>query len=86
LRLRPWGLPPVDAPDDDAFFAVARAGFGQRRKQLRNSLRANLGLAQDQIDAMLTQAGVDAQRRAETLTLAEWAQMAHAWRAIVPAS
>jgi 16S rRNA (adenine1518-N6/adenine1519-N6)-dimethyltransferase len=86
LRLRPWGLPPVDTPDDDAFFAVARAGFGQRRKQLRNSLRANLGLAQDQVDAMLAQAGVDAQRRAETLTLAEWAQLAHAWRAAVPAS
>jgi 16S rRNA (adenine1518-N6/adenine1519-N6)-dimethyltransferase len=86
LRLRPWGRPPVDAPDDDAFFAVVRAGFGQRRKQLRNSLRANLGLPQDQIDAMLVQASVEAQRRAETLTLAEWAQLAHAWRAIVPAS
>jgi 16S rRNA (adenine1518-N6/adenine1519-N6)-dimethyltransferase len=86
LRLRPWGLPPVDAPDNDAFFAVVRAGFGQRRKQLRNSLRANLGLPQHQIDAILTQARVDAQRRAETLTLAEWAQLAHAWRAIVPAS
>jgi 16S rRNA (adenine1518-N6/adenine1519-N6)-dimethyltransferase len=86
LRLRPWDRPPVDAPDDDAFFSVVRAGFGQRRKQLRNSLRANLGLAQDRVDAILAQAGVDAQRRAETLTLAEWAQVAHAWRAAVPAS
>jgi 16S rRNA (adenine1518-N6/adenine1519-N6)-dimethyltransferase len=81
LRLRPWSQPPVDVPDVDAFFAVARAGFGQRRKQLRNSLRANLERPQEQIDAMLGAAGVDPQRRAETLTLAEWAQLAHAWRA-----
>jgi 16S rRNA (adenine1518-N6/adenine1519-N6)-dimethyltransferase len=80
LRLRPWPQPPVDVPDVNAFFTVVRAGFGQRRKQLRNSLRANLGLAQEQIDAILNQAQIDPQRRAETLTLAEWAQLAHAWR------
>ncbi len=80
LRLRPWSSPPVDAPDEEAFFTVVRAGFGQRRKQLRNSLRANLALPQEQIDAMLGQAQIDPQRRAETLTLAEWARLAHAWR------
>jgi 16S rRNA (adenine1518-N6/adenine1519-N6)-dimethyltransferase len=85
LRLRLWPQPPVDVPDVDAFFAVARAGFGQRRKQLRNSLRANLQLPQQQIDAMLSGAGIDPQRRAETLTLAEWAQLAWAWRNIARA-
>lgn len=84
LRLRPWRQPPVDVPDADAFFAVARAGFGQRRKQLRNSLRANLELPQEQIDGMLSQAQIDPQRRAETLTLAEWARLAHAWRGGIP--
>jgi 16S rRNA (adenine1518-N6/adenine1519-N6)-dimethyltransferase len=82
LRLRPWNQPPVDVPDEGAFFTIARAGFGQRRKQLRNSLRTNLELAQEQIDAMLSQAGIDPRRRPETLTLAEWAQLAHAWRAL----
>jgi 16S rRNA (adenine1518-N6/adenine1519-N6)-dimethyltransferase len=82
LRLRPWPQPPADVPDAEAFFTIARAGFGQRRKQLRNSLRANLELPQEQIDAMLSGAGIDPQRRAETLTLAEWAQLAHAWRAL----
>ncbi len=82
LRLRPWPAPPVDVPDEEAFFAVARAGFGQRRKQLRNSLRANLAITPDQTDAMLNQAGIDAQRRAETLDLAEWARLAHAWRRV----
>ncbi len=82
LRLRPWPAPPVDVPDDDAFFAVARAGFGQRRKQLRNSLRANLGADQARVDAMLQRAGIDPQRRAETLTLAEWGRLAQAWQGI----
>ncbi len=75
LRLRPWPTPPVEVPDAETFFAVVRAGFGQRRKQLRNSLRANLGLTQGQVDAMLARAGVDGQRRAETLTLEEWGRM-----------
>jgi len=78
LRLRPWPAPPVKVPDEAAFFRVARAGFGQRRKQLRNSLRSGLELPQDAIDALLTQAGVDGQRRAETLTLAEWARLSYA--------
>lgn len=78
LRLRPWTVPPVEA-DADAFFTVARAGFGQRRKQLRNSLRSGLELSQDAVDALLTTAAIDGQRRAETLTLAEWAKLARAW-------
>jgi len=36
LRLRPWQHPPVELPSEDVFFEVVRAGFGQRRKQLRN--------------------------------------------------
>jgi 16S rRNA (adenine1518-N6/adenine1519-N6)-dimethyltransferase len=80
LRLRPWAQPPVDVPDVDAFFAVARAGFGQRRKQLRNSLRSDPRLRQEQVDSILSQAGIDPHRRAETLMLAEWARLAHAWR------
>ncbi|MEI2688850.1 MAG: 16S rRNA (adenine(1518)-N(6)/adenine(1519)-N(6))-dimethyltransferase RsmA [Anaerolineae bacterium] len=75
LRLRPWPTPPVEVPDPETFFAVVRAGFGQRRKQLRNSLRGNLGLTQGQVDAMLARAGVDGQRRAETLTLEEWGRV-----------
>lgn len=78
LRLRPWPAPPVVVPDDAAFFRVARAGFSQRRKQLRNSLRSGLELPQDAVDALLHAAEVDGQRRAETLTLAEWARLAYA--------
>ncbi|MDW8316996.1 MAG: 16S rRNA (adenine(1518)-N(6)/adenine(1519)-N(6))-dimethyltransferase RsmA [Anaerolineae bacterium] len=79
LRLRPWTRPPVDVPDEAAFFAVARAGFGQRRKQLRNSLRAGLGLSAAQVERLLAAAGIAGDRRAETLTLEEWARLAQAY-------
>ena len=82
LRLRPWPAPPVAAPDDETFFRVVRAGFSQRRKQLRNSLRSGLALPQPAVDALLTAAAVEGQRRAETLTLAEWGRLAYASLAV----
>lgn len=58
------------------FFHVVRAGFSQKRKTLRNSLSGGLRLSTDEVEAALHQAGVDPRRRAETLSLEEWAQLA----------
>ena len=70
--------PPVRlAPEaEQLFFAVIRAGFGQRRKTLLNSLSAGLGLDKQQIGAALLAAGIEPGRRAETLSLAEFARLA----------
>ena len=57
------------------FFRVVRAGFGQKRKTLRNALSAGLGLAPAAVEQALTQAGIDPRRRAETLNLQEWAEL-----------
>lgn len=57
------------------YFRVVRAGFGHKRKTLRNALSAGLGLAPTAVEAALAQAGVDPRRRAETLTLQEWAEL-----------
>jgi len=78
VRIDVRDRPPVDAPDERLFFRVARAGFGQKRKQLRNALSAGLGIDKTQADALLGQARIDPQRRAETLSLAEWAALAQA--------
>jgi len=72
-RRREPATPGVTA---EAFFRVARAGFSQPRKQLRNSLAAGLGVSADQVETWLAAAGIAAQRRAETLTLAEWGTLA----------
>ena len=54
-----------------AFFRVVRAGFSEKRKQLKNNLRG-LGLDDGAIAAALAEAGIDGRRRAETLTIEEW--------------
>ncbi len=66
----------VEAPH--RFFRLVRAGFAQRRKQLHNSLAAELALPDDQARAALQRAGIDPRRRAQTLSLEEWAALYHA--------
>ncbi len=55
-----------------------KAGFSQPRKQLRNTLAAGAGISKEAADAHLRTAGVDATRRAETLTIQEWIAIAEA--------
>ena len=59
-----------------AFFQLARAGFSQKRKTLRNSLAGGLGWPAERAGALLAAAGIDAQRRAETLSVEEWTRLA----------
>jgi 16S rRNA (adenine1518-N6/adenine1519-N6)-dimethyltransferase len=73
VRIDVYRTPPVDVDDVAAFFRVVRAGFGQRRKQLRNALAAGLGLPPVDVAEWLTHAGVDPRRRAQALSLQEWA-------------
>ena len=68
---------PVDLIDEKAFFACIKAGFGQRRKTLLNSLTGTYGLSKDEIRAILEKAGIDPVRRAETLDMKEFADIAN---------
>ena len=81
IRLDVRPAPAVAVPSVDGFFRVVKAGFSQKRKQLRNSLAGGLQLEPPQADALLAAAQLDPQRRAETLTLAEWGAVALAWHA-----
>src|SRR5882724_1064815 len=53
VRIDVYDRPPVDVPSDDLFFRVVKAGFGQKRKQLRNSIGAGLGISHPQAGAIL---------------------------------
>jgi len=68
---------PVVAVDEGSFFQLVRAGFAAPRKQLVNSLAQGLGRAKAEVLPLLEGAGIAPQRRAETLTLEEWARL---WR------
>ncbi len=66
----------VDAP---RMFALVRAGFGQRRKQLVNAVSHGLGLSRERVRSCLSQAQVAPTRRAETLSVEEWISVATAF-------
>ena len=78
LRIEVYDEPPVTVDDVDWFFTVVRAGFQQRRKQLKNSLAGGLHPTKEEVTAALERAGIDARRRAQTLSLEEWAALARA--------
>lgn len=75
IDVYPPGDRPVQVDDVEWFFRVVRAGFGQRRKQLRNSLAAGLHCPSGEVEAALARAGIEPHRRAETLSLEEWARL-----------
>jgi 16S rRNA (adenine1518-N6/adenine1519-N6)-dimethyltransferase len=70
--------PRVDVPLD-AFFRIVRAGFGNPRKQLRNSLSFGLHVKQDVVDEALARAGIDVTLRPQVLSLDDWAAITRAW-------
>lgn len=78
VRIEPYPQPAVQVEDRERFFAVVKAGFSQKRKQLHNALAAGLGRSQAEVAEGLAHAGVEGRRRAETLTLEEWAAVARA--------
>lgn len=72
LRIEVYPSPLIPASLLEAFFRLIKAGFGQKRKTLRNSLASGLHLSPPEAEALLTSAGIDPIRRAETLSLDEW--------------
>ena len=76
LRLTPLPGPRVELADERRFEAVVRAAFAQRRKTLANALAAGLGLPVGATREAASSAGVDPGRRAETLNIDEFAEVA----------
>lgn len=69
-------------PDDqlDTFFRLAKLAFAQKRKTLRNTLSAGLRWPPETATRLLDKASIDPMRRAETLSLDEWAQLVTVYR------
>ena len=66
------------------FFEVVRSGFAAPRKQLHNSLAQGLGVWPQEAATMLLRVGIDQTRRAQTLSLEEWARVCRGLTAIAP--
>lgn len=68
---------PVALTDEEMFFRCIKAGFGQRRKTLSNSLMGIGGVTREDVKAALAACDIDEKRRAETLSLDEFADLAN---------
>jgi len=79
VRLTPYARPLAEITSDARFIRVVKAGFAQRRKTLLNSLKSDPGLGTpDHLRAALETAGIDPNRRAETLSPQEFAALERA--------
>lgn len=85
LHIAVHPTPPLPEATIPIFFTLVSAGFGQKRKQLGNSLAAGLPLDKATIAAALRAAEVDPMRRAETLSVAEWLALHAALAPLLPA-
>lgn len=79
VRMDTYPKPPVAVPDEKTFFRVVKAGFSQKRKQLKNSLAHGLGMETADANDLLERSKIDPRRRPETLTLEEWAALTRAF-------
>lgn len=86
VRIDPLRSPGLDVSTVESRISMARHGFAQTRKKLRNSLAAGLGRREPDVGAALESAGIDPGRRPQTLALEEWDQVVVALSAGQPAS
>ncbi len=64
--------PRFEDVDPNKFFQLVKAGFSERRKKLRSSLSGGLGITKEKADTLLAKAGIDANLRAQELSLKDW--------------
>ncbi len=82
LRIDLYPDPMIPTEMLESFFHLMKAGFSQKRKTLRNTLSAGLRMPPPQAAGLLQAAGIDPQRRAETLSLEEWKWLTEQYRQI----
>ena len=76
MDIRP--TPAVQVEDEDGYFALIRAAFGQRRKTAANAIASGLGRSKETVIAAIEAAGFDARIRPEALTLEDFAKIQQA--------
>jgi 16S rRNA (adenine1518-N6/adenine1519-N6)-dimethyltransferase len=79
IRIDLYEKPRIPNPLLDDFFLLAKAGFSQKRKTLRNALAGGLRLSKEEIEMLLSAVEINPTRRAETLNLTEWGKLSEEW-------
>jgi 16S rRNA (adenine1518-N6/adenine1519-N6)-dimethyltransferase len=82
LKLEILNEPRIKLKDEKLFFKIVRTAFGQRRKTILSSLAegGSLNLSREQALKIFLQAGIEPQRRPETLSINDFARIVEFWR------
>ena len=72
VRIELFDTPFIPENNLNTYFQLLKAGFSQKRKTLRNTLSGGMAWPKDKTESILLAAGLDPQRRAQTLSLEEW--------------
>lgn len=72
ITLGRYAKPLFNGLDTGLFFRIVKAGFSAKRKKLRSSLAAGLGISKAEADQLLSRAGISGDLRAQNLSLNEW--------------
>ncbi|MBP3705523.1 MAG: 16S rRNA (adenine(1518)-N(6)/adenine(1519)-N(6))-dimethyltransferase RsmA [Clostridia bacterium] len=82
IRLKIRKTPAVAVSDEKLFFRVVKAAFAQRRKTAVNSISNTLGMKKQAVADAFTEAGIEANARAEALTLEQFAALTNCLAAL----
>ncbi|MDQ0091738.1 16S rRNA (adenine1518-N6/adenine1519-N6)-dimethyltransferase [Paenibacillus anaericanus] len=79
IRLTVRDEPPVQVDDEAFFFEVVQSSFTQRRKTIANNLKSRFfsGEGRETLERLLAEAEIEPSRRAETLSLEEFARLSN---------
>ncbi len=66
---------PYFAANTKKLFRLVKAGFGERRKQMKNSLAGGLRISQQDVTNLLERSGLNSFARAQELSLDEWGSL-----------
>ncbi len=75
IKILPHAKQLYKVASEPEFFRTVKAGFGEKRKQLHNSLSGGLGLSNEVVKKALAKSHIDNSRRAQTLTIPEWIEL-----------
>ncbi len=82
IKIKVYRKPLFDV-DSRLFFRIVKAGFGEKRKQLTNSLTGGLGLNKETTDLLLADAKVNPMARAESLAMIDWYNIYKAYQKLI---
>lgn len=75
IKILPHTKKLYNVSNESNFFRTVKAGFGEKRKQLHNSLSGGLNLSSKTVKNILTKSNINNTRRAQTLTIPEWIEL-----------